>query len=67
MKSDLPKQRDVEDFDVRQRMTKASGDSKPWRQHRAVFSQLENVIVVTSMRKNNKLEQLFINKLASSE
>lgn len=71
MKSDLPKAaRCLEDFDVRAsddqsiEVTVSRGGSI-----NAVFSQLENAgVVVTSMRnKTNRLEQLFINKLTSSE
>ena len=71
MKADLPKAaRCLEDFDVRAaddqsiEVTVSRGGSI-----NAVFSQLENAgVVVTSMRnKTNRLEQLFINKLASSE
>ena len=71
MKADLPKAaRCLKDFDVRAsddqsiEVTVSRGGSI-----NAVFSQLENAgVVVTSMRnKTNRREQLFINKLASSE
>ena len=71
MQADLPKAtRCLEDFDVRAsddqsiEVTVSRGDSI-----NAVFAQLENAgVVVTSMRnKTNRLEQLFINKLTSSE
>ena len=71
MKADLPKAAlCLEDFDVRAsddqsiEVTVSRGGSI-----NAVFSQLEDAgVVVTSMRnKTNRLEQLFINKLTSSE
>ena len=71
LKADLPKAAlCLEDFNVRAsddqsiEVTVSRGGSI-----NAVFAQLENAgVVVTSMRnKTNRLEQLFINKLAKSE
>ena len=71
LKADLPKAAlCLEDFNVRAsddqsiEVTVSRGGSIS-----AVFAQLENAgVVVTSMRnKTNRLEQLFINKLAKSE
>ena len=71
MKADLPKAAlGLKDFDARTlddqsiEVTVRRGGSI-----NAVFAQLENAgVVVTSMRnKTNRLEQLFINKLTSSE